>query len=137
MGSKPFRQFKSVRLVLPTGHIRRRSRKYQDRRSRDRRRSLRELLRLGPICRRRKMTRPMMNATQTTSGGVSAARSCQIAPPSRQPAADSVPAGLVSSRAQRRCSFHRSGKRRNSMRVLPKVLGFTRSRSRNSATPSS
>ena len=46
-------------------------------------------------------------------------------------------AGLASSRAHTYAHFSRLGNSRNSMRVLPSVLGFTRSRSRNSATPSS
>jgi hypothetical protein len=52
-------------------------------------------------------------------------------------------AGPGSRRARAVCdatpmlNFPRPGYNRNSMRVLPRVLGFTHSRSRNSATPSS
>jgi hypothetical protein len=52
-------------------------------------------------------------------------------------------AGLRSRRARAVCdatpmlNFLPPGYNRNSMRVLPSVLGFTHSRSRNSATPSS
>ena len=78
---------------------------FQDLRSRDRRRAFRSARRFGDISRRSNIATPMRKATQTTSGGVSAARSVHIAGSSPQPAPDDAPAGLVSSRAQRRCSF--------------------------------
>jgi len=74
--------------------IARRSVKYQDRRSRDRRRARGVPSRRALISRRRNMARPMMNAKQTTSGGVSAARSSHIAPPSGNPPRPVLPPGL-------------------------------------------
>ena len=125
----------SVRLV-PALQINPSPAEYQDRRSRDRRLAFLAARRFGAISRRKNITRPMMNATQTTSGGVSAARSCHMAAPSLQPQR-MFPLDLYRLVRNADAHFHRSGKRRNSMRVLPRVLGFTRSRSRNSATPSS
>src|ERR1700722_12706754 len=51
------------------------------------------------------MTTPIRKATQTTSGGVTAARSCHIAESSLRNRGEPCPAGLVSSRPQRRCSL--------------------------------
>src|SRR6201992_603693 len=47
----------------------------------------------------------MRNARQTIRGGATAARSCHIAGSSPAPSGDRAPAGLVSSRAQRRCPY--------------------------------
>src|SRR5271166_1096502 len=61
--------------------------------------------RLGDISRRSNMATPIRKATQTIRDGASAPRSCHITESSLRPAADDAPGGLVSSRAQRRCSF--------------------------------
>jgi hypothetical protein len=56
--------------------------------------------------------------------------------PSHGPGPDREAAGVVPSRAQTpMLIFLWPRYNRNSMRVLPSVLGFTHSRSRNSATP--